>query len=103
VIFFELAFTAIIPLIFFTIASSIASLEEQKTWKLFVVMIAVFLCTVLISAMLMIAGVCVSNSSRHYNFKMPLENIVAGDGGSQITQLLTNDFYELLSRKVCWL
>jgi hypothetical protein len=47
----------------------------------------------------MIAGV-VSNSSRHYNFKMPLENIVAGDGGSQITQLLTaNDFYELLSRK----
>jgi hypothetical protein len=31
---------------------------------------------------------------------MPLENIVAGDGGSQITQLLTaNDFYELLSRK----
>jgi hypothetical protein len=39
-------------------------------------MIAVFLCTVLISAMLMIAGVFV-NSSRHYNFKMPLENIVA--------------------------
>jgi hypothetical protein len=65
-------------------------------------MIAVFLCTVLISAMLMIAGVFV-NSSRHYNFKMPLENIVAGDGGSQITQLLTAKFYELLSRKVCWL
>jgi hypothetical protein len=52
----------------------------------------------------MIAGVFVSNSSRHYNFKMPLENIVAGDGGSQITQLLTaNDFTNYFQEKVCWL
>jgi Na+/H+-dicarboxylate symporter len=36
--------------LFFTIASSIASLERtEKLGKLFVVMIAVFLCTVLIS------------------------------------------------------
>jgi Na+/H+-dicarboxylate symporter len=45
------------PLIFFTIASSIASLERTENYLL--VMIAVFLCTVLISAMLMIAGVFV--------------------------------------------
>jgi Na+/H+-dicarboxylate symporter len=101
-IFLNLLFTAIIPLIFFTIASSIASLERtEKLGKLFVVMIAVFLCTVLISAMLMIAGVFVFPIHQDIIIsKMPLENIVAADGGSQITQLLTaNDFYELLSRK----
>ena len=101
-IFLNLLFTAIIPLIFFTIASSIASLEKtEKLGKLFVIMIAVFLCTVLISAMLMIAGVFVFPIHQEIIIsKMPLEDMVAGDGGSQITQLLTaNDFYELLSRK----
>jgi hypothetical protein len=42
-IFLNLLFTAIIPLIFFTIASSIASLEKsEKLGKLFVVVIGVF-------------------------------------------------------------
>lgn len=101
-IFLNLLFTAIIPLIFFTIASSIASLEKtEKLGKLFVVMIAVFLGTVLIAAMLMILGVYIFPIHQDIIIsKIPLENIVTGDGGSQITQLLTaNDFYELLSRK----
>jgi L-cystine uptake protein TcyP (sodium:dicarboxylate symporter family) len=47
----NLLFTAIIPLIFFTIASSIASLEKsEKLGKLFVVVIGVFLSTVVISS-----------------------------------------------------
>jgi Na+/H+-dicarboxylate symporter len=98
----NLLFTAIIPLIFFTIASSIASLEKSdKLGKLFVVMIVVFLGTVLIAAMLMIVGVYIFPIHQDIIIsKMPLENIVTGDGGSQLTQLLTaNDFYELLSRK----
>jgi Na+/H+-dicarboxylate symporter len=51
--------------------------------------------------MLMIAGVFVFPIHQDIIIsKIPLENIVAADGGSQITQLLTaNDFYELLSRK----
>jgi Na+/H+-dicarboxylate symporter len=54
----NLLFTAIIPLIFFTIASSIASLEKsEKLGKLFVVVIGVFLSTVVISAVLMMVGV----------------------------------------------
>jgi Na+/H+-dicarboxylate symporter len=45
-------------LIFFTIASSIASLEKsEKLGKLFVVVIGVFLSTVVISAVLMMVGV----------------------------------------------
>lgn len=101
-IFLNLLFTAIIPLIFFTIASSIASLEKtEKLGKLFAIMIVVFLSTVLISAVLMIVGVVVFPIHQEViTSKLPLENIMPTDGGSQITQLLTaNDFYELLSRK----
>jgi Na+/H+-dicarboxylate symporter len=101
-IFLNLLFTAIIPLIFFTIASSVATLEKtEKLGKLFTIVMGVFLGTILISAILMILGVLFFPI--HQDFvvsKIPLENIQAGNPGSQITQLLTaNDFYELLSRK----
>ncbi|MFW0738444.1 dicarboxylate/amino acid:cation symporter [Flavobacterium sp. T12S277] len=101
-IFLNLLFTAIIPLIFFTIASSIASLEKtEKLGKLFVVMVAVFLGTILISAIVMIVAVYLFPI--HQNIvlsKVPLENIQSGSVGEQIAQLVTvNDFFELLSRK----
>jgi Na+/H+-dicarboxylate symporter len=68
-IFLNLLFTAIIPLIFFTIASSIASLEKsEKLGKLFVVVIGVFFSTVVISAVLMMVGVLFSYSSGYYYF-----------------------------------
>lgn len=101
-IFLNLLFTAIIPLVFFTIASSIASLEKsEKLGKLFVVVIGVFLSTVLVSAILMIVAVFIFPIHQDIIIsKMPLESMQASSGGSQITQLLTaNDFYELLSRK----
>ena len=101
-IFLNLLFTAIIPLIFFTIASSIASLEKsEKLGKLFVIVIGVFLSTVLISAILMIVGVLLFPIHQDIIIsKIPLESIQSGNAGSQITQLLTaGDFYELLSRK----
>ncbi|MNF04522.1 C4-dicarboxylate transport protein [compost metagenome] len=54
-IFLNLLFTAIIPLIFFTIGSSVANLERtEKLGKLFVIMLLVFLATILISAIVMI-------------------------------------------------
>lgn len=101
-IFLNLLFTAIIPLIFFTITSSIANLEKtERLGRLFVVMIAVFLATLLISAIVMIIAVYLFPI--HQNIivsKIPLENIATGNVGDQITQLLTtNDFFELLSRK----
>lgn len=101
-IFLNLLFTAIIPLVFFTITSSIANLEKtEKLGRLFVIMIAVFLGTLLISAIVMI--IAVSLFPIHENIiitKIPLENIKSGSVGDQIAQLLTtNDFYELLSRK----
>ncbi|MEP6803764.1 MAG: dicarboxylate/amino acid:cation symporter [Flavobacterium sp.] len=101
-IFLNLLFTAIIPLIFFTIASSIASLERtEKLGKLFVIMITVFLSTVLISGIVMIIAVYIFPIHQNVIIsKVPLQNIQSGSIGDQIAQLLTvNDFFELLSRK----
>ena len=101
-IFINLLFTAIIPLVFFTISSSIAGLEKsEKLGKLFGIVFGVFLFTVLVSAILMIFGVLLFPIHQDIIIsKIPLETIQSGNAGSQITQLLTaSDFYELLSRK----
>lgn len=101
-IFLNLLFTAIIPLVFFTIASSIASLEKtEKLGKLFGIVIGVFLGTVIISAILMIVAVLFFPVHQDIVIsKIPLETIQDSSSGSQITQLFTaNDFFELLSRK----
>ncbi|PAM92070.1 sodium:proton antiporter [Flavobacterium sp. IR1] len=101
-IFLNLLFTAIIPLIFFTIASSIANLERtEKLGKLFIVMLAVFLSTLLISALVMIFAVYVFPIHQSIIIsKLPLETIESGSVGDQIAKLVTvNDFFELLSRK----
>jgi len=89
-------------LIFFTISSSIASLERtEKLGKLFTIVILVFLSTVIISSFLMIVGILIFPIQQEIVLSNEvLETIKTGSAGSQITQLLTtNDFWELLSRK----
>jgi Na+/H+-dicarboxylate symporter len=101
-IFLNLLFTAIIPLVFFTISSSIANLKQtEKLGKLFGIVIGVFLTTVIISAIIMIIGVLLFPVHQDIVIsKVALETIQESSVGSQITQLLTvNDFYEILSRK----
>lgn len=101
-IFLNLLFTAIIPLIFFTIGSSIANLERtEKLGKLFVIMLLVFLSTLLISAIVMIIAVYLFPIHQDMIIsKVPVEEIQSGSVGDQIAQLVTtNDFFELLSRK----
>ncbi|MGZ9674914.1 dicarboxylate/amino acid:cation symporter [Flavobacterium sp. GNP001] len=101
-IFLNLLFTAIIPLVFFTISASIATLEKtEKLGKLFLIVIGVFLFTVLVSAILMVVGVLIFPIHQDIIIsKIPLEVVAESSTGSQITQLLTaGDFYELLSRK----
>ncbi|KAF2512613.1 dicarboxylate/amino acid:cation symporter [Flavobacterium foetidum] len=101
-IFLNLLFTAIIPLIFFTIGSSIANLERtEKLGKLFVIMLLVFLATILISAIVMISAVYLFPIHEDIAIaKVPFEEVASESAGDQITKLLTaNDFFELLSRK----
>ncbi|WP_281322784.1 dicarboxylate/amino acid:cation symporter [Flavobacterium aestivum] len=101
-IFLNLLFTAIIPLVFFTISSSIANLKQtEKLGKLFGIVIGVFLTTVIISAIIMIIGVLLFPVHQDIVLsKVAFETIEESSVGSQITQLVTvNDFYEILSRK----
>ncbi len=101
-IFLNLLFTAIIPLVFFTISASIATLEKtEKLGKLFLIVLGVFLFTVLVSAILMVVGVLIFPIHQDIIIsKIPLEVVAESSTGSHITQLLTaGDFYELLSRK----
>lgn len=101
-IFLNLLFTAIIPLIFFTISSSISTLEKtEKIGKLFSTVLLVFLATVIISSIIMILGILVFPFHQDIIVsKIPIETLQTTNAGAQITQLLTaNDFFELLSRK----
>src|SRR6476661_1491253 len=57
-IFLNLLFTAVVPLVFFTISSSIAGIDQsQKFGKLMLVMLLVFIGTVLIAAIITIISV----------------------------------------------
>jgi Na+/H+-dicarboxylate symporter len=101
-IFLNLLFTAIIPLIFFTISSSIASLEKtENLGKLFTTVIFVFVATIIISSIVMIAGTILFPIQQDLVVgTISIESEKTISAGQQITQLLTaNDFWELLSRK----
>ncbi|HEY1024105.1 MAG TPA: dicarboxylate/amino acid:cation symporter [Sphingobacteriaceae bacterium] len=101
-IFLNLLFTAVVPLVFFAIASAIANVNRsQKIGRVMGVMIVVFLATVLISAFLTVVSI----------WFFPIHETSAGGAiagdhaepqpfGEQVTNLVTtNDFYLLLSRK----
>ncbi|RAJ35514.1 dicarboxylate/amino acid:cation symporter [Pedobacter cryoconitis] len=100
-IFLNLLFTAVIPLVFFSISSAIGGLKEtNKLSKMMAVMVLVFLSTVLIAASLTILAVRIFPVHEHMTSAPLTETIVKKPFGDQITQLLTtSEFFELLSRK----
>ncbi|MBR7799883.1 dicarboxylate/amino acid:cation symporter [Undibacterium fentianense] len=107
-IFLNLLFTAIIPLVFFTIASSVANLQtSSQLGKLFGIVAGVFLSTVLISALVMMAVMLMfpidqDNSLRSMAAQALIDNPTnaAHSSGTSLTQVLTvNDFFELMARK----
>lgn len=107
-IFINLLFTAIIPLVFFTIASSIAQLQKtEKLGKLFLVVSAVFLLTVVLSAALMLIVMWVFPIA-HDNALREIAHQALSDShlpaptsasSSLASILTTNDFFELMARK----
>ncbi|MGL2986963.1 dicarboxylate/amino acid:cation symporter [Flavobacterium sp. RSSA_27] len=101
-IFLNLLFTAIIPLVIFTIADSIANLEKtEKLGKLFGIVLLVFVTTVVISAVVMVVGMLLFPiDTSVFVSQNPVTSVHEVGSGSALTQLLTvNDFYEILSRK----
>jgi len=100
-IFLNLLFTAVIPLVFFAIASAIAGLEPgKKLSKIMGVMSLVFLVTVIAAACITILAVWLFPIHEQLPGAKFTEQISEQPIGNQITRLFTTgEFYELLSRK----
>jgi Na+/H+-dicarboxylate symporter len=101
-IFLNLLFTAVIPLIFFAISSSVANIDRSKKMgKLMFITLFIFTGTVLISAALTVLAVWLFPLPQTFETTAPIvEDIKSQNWGQQATSLLTvNEFYELLSRK----
>ena len=102
-IFLNLLFVAVIPLVFFAIASAIANIAPgQKLSRILTTMAAVFLGTVIIAALLTMAAMWLFPIHQQVN----LATEVVKQGGSksltgdQVTSLFTtSEFFQLLSRK----
>jgi len=100
-IFLNLLFTAVVPLVFFAIASAIAGLDgSNRLGRLLGITSLVFLSTVLIAAIITIIATWIFPIHQHLVASPITESIVKKPFGDQLTQLFTtSEFYELLSRK----
>jgi Na+/H+-dicarboxylate symporter len=102
-IFLNLLFVAVIPLVFFAIASAIANLEgSQKLGRIMSVMSVVFLGTLIMAALLTIVALWlfpIGQTTFAASGMTPTETS-KNLSGDQITQLFTtSEFFNLLSRK----
>jgi Na+/H+-dicarboxylate symporter len=100
-IFLNLIFTAVVPLIFFAIASAFSNIESGKKFgKIISTMLLVFVSTLLIAAFLAIVATWIFPLAGNIPIAALTEKIQTQTVGEQITQLLTvGDFFSLLSRK----
>jgi Na+/H+-dicarboxylate symporter len=102
-IFLNLLFTAVVPLVFFAIASAIANIEQSNRFgKLLTSLLLVFIGTLLIAAFITVVIAWIFPIHQTLDSKAVFEQevIEKKSVGEQITQLLTaSDFYQLLSRK----
>lgn len=99
-IFLNLLFTAVIPLVFFAISSSIAGLSNStKLSRIMGATGAVFLSTVLISAFLTIVAVWLFPVHEQLQAVRLTESLDKKPFGDQVAGLFTtSEFYQLLSR-----
>jgi Na+/H+-dicarboxylate symporter len=102
-IFLNLLFTAVVPLVFFAIASAIANIEQSNRFgKLIWAMLVVFVGTLLIAAFITVVTAWLFPIHQTLDSKAVFvqETIEKKTAGEQITQLLTaSEFFQLLSRK----
>lgn len=100
-IFLNLLFTAVIPLVFFAIASALADMDpSMKMGRVLGVMALVFLGTILLSAITTLAAVWIFPLHERAGNAVAEITEQPGSIGEQITRLLTvSEFYDLLSRR----
>lgn len=97
-IFLNLMFTLVVPLVFFTISSSIANMSNLKRLgKIIKYILLIFICTSGIAAIIMIFTLKIFNPIT--NVSLVESNVETLSIGSQIVKALTvTDFYSLLSK-----
>lgn len=101
-IFLNLIFAIVVPVVFFTISSSIASMVNMKRLgKILGTMLMTFLVTGMIAAILMIATVTILPPAEGTTFPMQeAENVETPELSEQIVSSITvPDFPDLISRK----
>jgi Na+/H+-dicarboxylate symporter len=101
-IFLNLLFTAVVPLVFFSLSSAVAGSKSLKRLgKIAGGMLIVFVITGIISSCLMLVSVKIYNPAKNMTFGQ--EELVlreTGDISQRIVETLTvNDFSNLLSRQ----
>lgn len=101
-IFLNLMFTIVVPLVFFTISSSIASMIDLKRLgKIMGYSLIVFVITCIVSGVVMLISVKLVDPVGSSNIIVDSNEVVESlSVGEQIVSALTvNDFSEILSRK----
>lgn len=101
-IFLNLLFTAVVPLVFFSVASAVASLDQShQLFKVILLMFVSFLFTGVIAALWMLMVVIVFPPAQGVVIKIAAVNPAAHiDLAAQIVSIFTvNDFSKLLSHQ----
>lgn len=99
-IFVNMLYVVVVPLVFFTISSSIASIKSlKKLGKIFRVMFIVFIITSAIAALFMLLGVKIFDPVKGVSLALTQGSKESIDIGSKIVDMITvGDFYQLLSK-----
>ena len=99
-IFINLLYVVVVPLVFFTISSSISSIKSlKKLGKIFRVMFIMFIITGAISALFMLIGVKIFDPVGNISLSLSAGTKESIDIGSKIVNMITvPDFYQLLSK-----
>lgn len=99
-IFINLLYVIVVPLVFFTISSSISSIKSyKKLGKIFRVMFIVFIITSALAALYMLIGVKIFDPVGNINIALTRGTKESIDIGSKIVGMITvPDFYQLLSK-----
>ena len=99
-IFINMLYVVVVPLVFFTISSSISNIKSlRKLGKIFRVMFIVFIITGVIASLFMLLGVKIFDPVAGINLSLSIGTKESIDIGSKIVDMITvGDFYQLLSK-----
>jgi Na+/H+-dicarboxylate symporter len=101
-IFLNLLFTAVVPLVFFSISSAIAGMQDAKRLaKILGTMMLIFISTGIIAAVVMIVAVKIFPLAQGIHIALPpSQTIESYNVAQQIVKALTvGDFVEIFSKK----